>query len=98
MKENKYSKPFNHHSQAPVQTCITVSQDECRGDADKMVRKFCKKVKRSGVLEEARDRLAFKKGCEKNSERKAAKKRLIMKVNKKRDELLNFSARRGKRR
>jgi ribosomal protein S21 len=98
MKRNKYSKPSDPHFQGSGSTCITVSQDECRGDADKMVRKFCKKVKRSGILDEARDRLAFKKGCEKNSERKAAKKRLIMKVNKKRDELLNFSASRGKRR
>lgn len=98
MKRNKYSKPFHAQQSAAISTCITVSHDECRGDAEKMVRKFCKKVKRSGILDEARDRRTFKKGCEKNSERKAAKKRLMMKVNKKRDELFNFSSNRGKRR
>jgi len=98
MKRNNYSKSFRHQHSAPLRTCITVSHEECRGDAEKMVRKFCKKVKRSGILDEARDRRTFKKGSEKNSERKAAKKRLVRKVNKKRDELFNFSGIRGKRR
>jgi ribosomal protein S21 len=82
----------NFQKQTPIQTCITVTADECRGDAEKMVRKFCKKIKRSGILDEVRERRFYKKPSVTAAERRAAKKRLIAKVNRKRDELFSFSA------
>jgi ribosomal protein S21 len=81
-----------------IDTCITVRADECRGDAEKMVRKFCKKVKRDGIIDEFRDRTHFTKPSVKGSERKRAKKRLVAQVNRKRNELFtargNFNGRR----
>ena len=88
----------NFQKNTPIQTRITVTADECRGDAEKMVRKFCKKVKRSGIMDEMRDRRFYKKQSVINTERRAAKKRLVAKVNKKRTELFNFSAGRSTRR
>ena len=53
-----------------------------------MVRRFCKKVKKSGIMDEVRDRRYFKKDSVLNTERKRAKKRLIEKVNKRERDLL----------
>ena len=69
-------------------TQITVTAEECRGDAERMVRRFCKKVKKSGIMDEVRDRRYFKKDSVLNTERKRAKKRLIEKVNKRERDLL----------
>ena len=53
-----------------------------------MVRRFCKKVKKSGIIDEIRDRRYFKKDSVLNTEKKRAKKRLIEKVNKRERDLL----------
>ena len=71
----------NKNRETKINTCITVSADECRGDAEKMVRKFSKKVKKDGIIDEYRDRTHFKKNSIKRTEKKRAKKRLIEKVN-----------------
>ena len=68
-------------SQKEITPLVTVTADECRGDADKMVRKFIKKVRNEGVLEECRDRLYFKKPTTVRGEKKRAKKRLVKKLN-----------------
>jgi ribosomal protein S21 len=94
MKRKHNNSPHN----TSFETCITVTADECRGDAEKMVRKFCKKVKRSGVIDELRDRQYHKKPSIARAEKLAAKKRLIAKVNKRRTELFNFSTGHMKRR
>tara|TARA_B100000212_G_C27331023_1_gene514624 strand:- start:251 stop:520 length:270 start_codon:yes stop_codon:yes gene_type:complete len=85
MRKNKrtnFTKPKD------FSTRITVTAEECRGDAERMVRRFCKKVKKSGIIEEVRDRRYFKKDSVVNTERKRAKKRLIEKVNKRERDLL----------
>ena len=64
-------------------TCVTVTAAECGGNAEKMVRKFSKKVKKEGSH--------FIKPTFIRAEKKRAKKRLINKVNKRRDELFNFN-------
>ena len=66
---------------------IVVEADECRGDAEKMVRKFIKKVKRDGIIDEFKDRTYYKKPSVLKGIRKATRQRLIDKVNKKRLEL-----------
>ena len=38
-----------------------VTAKECRGHADKMIRKFIRKTKKEGILEEARDRRYYEK-------------------------------------
>ena len=75
----KNHKP--HPSQREMTPQVMVTAEECRGDADKMVRKFIKKVKKEGILEECRDRLHFKKPTTVRAEKKRDKKRLVKKLN-----------------
>jgi ribosomal protein S21 len=83
-KNNK----FNNRRQRPLEPCVAVHAEECNGDPEKMVRRFTKKVKREGIIEECRDRRHFKAPSETNRERKEAKKRIITQVNRRRNELL----------
>jgi|TARA_R110000851_G_scaffold276433_1_gene429290 ribosomal protein S21 len=80
-----------------IDPLVTVTSEECNGNAEKMIRKFSKKVKRDGILEESRERLRFKKPSVLRTEEKRRRKRLIEKHNKKQSELLsnrdNFSRR-----
>ena len=80
-----------NRKQQELQPLITVTAEECGGNAEKMVRKFSKKVKKEGLMEELRSRRHFIKPTVLRAEKKRQKKRLIQKVNKKRDEL--FTAR-----
>jgi ribosomal protein S21 len=68
--------------------CIEVTADECQGNADKMVRRFIKRVKNEKILEEARDRKHFQKPSAIRRQKLQETKRLIQKVNKCREELL----------
>jgi small subunit ribosomal protein S21 len=74
----------------PIRTCVSVTADECGGNPEKMIRRFTKKVKKEGIMEECRKRSHFIKPTTERSERKRAKKRLIQKVNKKREELFSL--------
>ncbi len=72
---------FQRPSDKIIYTVITVRADEARHDAERMVRRFCKKVKKSGILDEVRERRQFKSNSEKKTEKRRAKKRLIRKAN-----------------
>jgi len=74
-----------------IKGCITVTSEECQGNAEKMIRRFTKKVKKEGIIDEFRKRSHFIKPTTLRAERKRAKKRLINKVNRKRDELFNYT-------
>jgi|21_taG_2_1085346.scaffolds.fasta_scaffold84232_3 ribosomal protein S21 len=76
----------NNH-QKNLTGVVTVTADQVRGDAEKMVRRFIKKVKMDGILDEARERAYYKSPSLLNRERKQKRKRTIEKVNKKREEL-----------
>lgn len=65
-----------------------VTNAECQGNSEKMVRKFIKKVKRDGILDEFRERTHFKKKTVVRSEKKRKRKRLIEKYNKQQKELI----------
>ena len=80
-----------NRKQQELEPLITVTAEECGGNAEKMVRRFSKKVKKEGLMEELRSRRHFIKPTVLRAEKKRQKKRLIQKVNKKRDEL--FTAR-----
>ncbi len=81
----------NRNKMNPINTNIVVRAEECGGNAEKMVRRFIKKVKKDGIIDECRERTHFKKPTAVRAEKKRARQRLINKVNRKRDELFNFS-------
>ena len=82
-------------SRKKIDTCITVRAEDHMNNPERMIRKFQKMVKSSGLMDELRERRYYKSDSENNRERKRAKQRLVDKVNRKREEL--FKARdRGK--
>ena len=84
---------YNKRRQKAISSQVTVRADECGGNAEKMVRRFIKKVKKEGIVEEFRRRSHFIKPTTLRAERKAARKRVIQKVNNKRDALINMKDR-----
>jgi ribosomal protein S21 len=93
------TKNFNNrHKNQPLSTCVTVTAAECNGDNEKMIRKFSKKVKRSGIIDECRERQYFKKPSVLATERRMQRKRVIQQVNRKRNELLTTGVSFKKRR
>ena len=86
-------------SKKTLETCVTVHASECNGNAEKMVRRFVKKVKREGIIDEMRERSHYIKPTTRRTEAKRNRERVIQKVNNKRDELFNVKDRsRPKRR
>lgn len=59
-----------------------------------LVKKFNKMVRNEGIMDELRDRRYFKKPSERRTERLQDRQRVIDKVNRRRDELLNFTGQR----
>ena len=72
-------------------TFIEVRSEECRDNADIMVRKFIKKVRKYGILDEVRDRKYYKKPSIVKNEEKRRRQKLLNKLNKKEKELYNYS-------
>ena len=58
-------------------------------NTDSMVRRFNKKVRKEGIIDEVRERRRFTPNSVKTAERKRAKRRLVEKINRKRNELFN---------
>jgi len=73
-------------------TFIEVRSEECRDNADIMVRKFIKKVRKSGILDEVRDRKYYKKPSIVKNEKKRRRQKLLNKLNQKEKELYNYSS------
>ena len=71
-----------------------MTAQECGDNADRMVRKFIKKAKKEGIVEEYRSRARYKKPSVVRSENKAKIQRVIDKVNRDRNELFNPSTKR----
>ena len=74
-----------------ISTFVEVRSEDCRDNTDIMVRKFVKKVRKSGILDEAKDRKYFKKPSAIKSEQKRRRLKLINKLNQKQEELYNYS-------
>lgn len=51
---------------------VVVTSREVRGNVDKMIRKFIKKCKKEGIVEEVRDRRAYKKPSDVKRHKKQA--------------------------
>ena len=77
-----------------INGCVIVTADECGGNNERMIRKFTKKVKKEGIVEESRTRAYYTKPSVERSARRANRLRLIDKVNKDRSELLKPSGKR----
>ena len=78
----------NNRGPREIRTRITVTAAECNDNPDKMVRRFTKKVKNEGILEEARNRATYTKPSEVRRLKKAAERKKIEKANKQRQALL----------
>lgn len=63
---------------------VVVKAKECRGNHERMIRKFIKKTKRSRLVEEVRDRRYFKTNAEKKKEKQARAERMRKKNERKR--------------
>ena len=78
----------NNRGPREIRTCITVTAAECNDNPDKMVRRFIKKVKNDGIVEEFRSRATYMKPSESRRLKKAAERKKIEKANKQRQALL----------
>tara|TARA_Y100000591_G_C21578568_1_gene567090 strand:- start:45 stop:368 length:324 start_codon:yes stop_codon:yes gene_type:complete len=95
-KDNKlYRKNKNKDS---INGVIEVRNTN-NGDAELLVKKFVRKVRNSGILDEYRSRRYFKSKSELRREKVAEKERIIRRVNERRSNLLKpgrqLSNRRG---
>jgi ribosomal protein S21 len=70
-----------------IETCITVRAEDNYDNPERMIRKFRKLVKNSGLMEEMRERLYHKPKSELRREKNRDKQRTIDKVNRTREEL-----------
>jgi len=84
---NRNSRRHAGPNAKPIRKFVTVTSEECQGNPEKMVRRFIKKVKSDGLLEEVRSRTHFTKPSEVKRMKNRDTKRLIQKVNKQREEL-----------
>ena len=79
---------MRNYKQKKLSGVVCVSLEETRGDSEKLVRRFIKKVKNDGIIDEVRERRYHKKPSVRRREDKARRERLIQKENKRREELL----------
>jgi ribosomal protein S21 len=86
MRRNRNFKKKTHSNSND--TTLAVTAEECNNNIDRMIRKFTKKVKKEGIIEEVRNRKYYKKPTAVRTEEKRNRKRLIEKINKERSELL----------
>ena len=65
---------------------VKVTSRECRGNHEKMIRRFIKKCKKEKIVEEVRDRRYYKKPSDKKREelKKAERRRIRDEVKKQR--------------
>ena len=75
-----------------ISTFIQVRSEDCRDNPDIMVRKFIKRVRKSGILDEVKDRKYYKKPSAIKNEQKRRRQKLINKLNQKQEELYNYSS------
>ena len=66
-------------------TNASVSLKECRGNVERMIRRFSKKVKKERIIEEIKDRRFFKKRSVAKKEKRQRAQRLKRKEEQKRN-------------
>ena len=65
---------------------VKVTSKECRGNTERMIRRFNKKVKKSGILDEIRERKYYEKPSKIKRLKKQRAKRLAKKAQKQYEE------------
>jgi ribosomal protein S21 len=56
---------------------VQVTLEECRGSAERMIKKFCNKVKKEKILEDFRERMTYEKPSVKRRREKIRRKKLL---------------------
>ena len=88
----------NYNKSKRITGCVKVTAEECGDNNDRMVRRFIKKVKKEGIVDEFRSGTHYKKPSAVKAETQARRQRLIDKVNKERNELFNPGSKRTAKR
>ena len=73
---------------------VKVSSKECRGNHERMIRRFIKKCKKERIIEEYKDRQRYKKPSEMKREKRARAERERKRQELKRQRLLEKRSRR----
>ena len=90
-KEREANQEIDQRRKNKISGTIKVSIDDYGiKDTDSLVRRFNRKVRKEGVIEEIRNRRYFIPDSVRNAENKRKRQRVIDKVNRKRQELLAF--------
>ena len=87
----------NYRNKKEIRTCVTVTAEECHNNTEKMVRRFIKKVKNDGIVDEFKERSRYKKPSVVKAEKKRNKRRLIEKALKRQRELFSNTERKQTR-
>jgi len=75
----------NTRRNTKINTNASVSLKECRGNVERMIRRFSKKVKKERIIEEIKDRRFFKKRSVAKKEKRQRAQRLKRKEEQKRN-------------
>ena len=73
---------------------VVVNSKECRGNHERMIRRFIKKCKKERIIEQYKDRQRYKKPSEKKREKRARAERERKRQELKRKRLLEKRSRR----
>ena len=74
---------------------VVVTSRECRGNVEKMIRRFIKKAKRERIVEEVKDRKYYKKPSVKKKEKRIRAARTRAREERKRQRALERRRRRN---
>jgi len=74
---------------------VVVTSRECRGNVEKMIRRFIKKAKRERIVEEVKDRRYYKKPSVKKKEKRIRAARTRAREERKRQRALERRRRRN---
>ena len=58
---------------------LEVTLQQCKGDQTRLIKRFMKKFKKSGIMDELRDRRYYQKESVKRRRKKIQRKRILMK-------------------
>ena len=62
---------------------VSVTAQECRGNHERMIKRFIKKTKKERIIEEAKDRQYYKKPSQVRREKNIRRKRELAKLERK---------------
>ena len=63
---------------------LEVTLQQCKGDQTRLIKRFMKKFKKSGIMDELRDRRYYQKESDKRRRKKIQRKRILKKEQQKR--------------